>query len=43
MSMPAQLPPLRVVTFNVLPLAYNVVNQWAMQGGHQTLQTKSPG
>ena len=44
MSTPAQLPPLRVVSFNVLPLAYNVVSQWAAKGGHQlALVVTTPG
>lgn len=44
MSTPAQPPPLRVVTFNVLPLAYNVVSQWAAKGGHQiALVVTTPG
>lgn len=44
MSTPAQLPPLRIVTFNVLPLAYNVVSRWATQGGHQiALVVTTPG
>lgn len=44
MSTPAQPPSLRIVTFNVLPLAYNVVSQWAMQGGHQiALVVTTPG
>ena len=42
--MSAQLAPLRVVTFNVLPLAYTMVSQWAAQGGHQiVLVVTSPG
>lgn len=42
--MSAQLAPLRVVTFNMLPLAYNLVSQWAAQGGHQiVLVVTSPG
>ena len=35
MSTPPQLSPLRVVTFNVSPIAYGVVVQWAAHGGHQ--------
>lgn len=42
--MSAQLAPLRVVTFNILPLAYRLVKQWARQGGHQiVLVVTSPG
>lgn len=42
--MSAQLAPLRVVTFNMLPLAYHMVSQWASQGGHQiVLVVTSPG
>lgn len=42
--MSTQLAPLRVVTFNVLPLAYQLVSQWAAQGGHQlVLVVTSPG
>ncbi len=44
MSTPPQLAPLRVVTFNVLPLAYGVVSQWAAQAGHQiVLVVTTPG
>lgn len=42
--MAAQLAPLRVVTFNMLPLAYNMISQWADQGGHKiVLVVTSPG
>lgn len=42
--MSTPLAPLRVVTFNVLPLAYQLVSQWAAQGGHQlVLVVTSPG
>lgn len=44
MSTSPQLAPLRVVTFNVLPLAYGVVSQWAAQAGHQiVLVVTTPG
>ncbi len=44
MSTPPQLSPLRVVTFNVLPVAYGVVSQWAAQGGHRIeLVVTTPG
>lgn len=44
MSMPTPLPALRVVTFNVLPVAYTVVSQWAANGGHQlALVVTTPG
>jgi methionyl-tRNA formyltransferase len=42
--MPTPLPALRVVTFNVLPVAYTVVSQWAANGGHQlALVVTTPG
>lgn len=42
--MSTQLAPLRVVTFNMLPLAYHMISQWADQGGHQiVLVVTSPG
>ena len=42
--MSTQRAPLRVVTFNILPLAYTLVSQWAAQGGHQiVLVVTSPG
>ena len=44
MSTPTELSPLRVVTFNVLPVAYSVVSQWAAQGGHRIeLVVTTPG
>jgi len=44
MSTPTQLSPLRVVTFNVLPVAYTVTSQWAAQGGHRIeLVVTTPG
>lgn len=44
MSTPTQLSPLRVVTFNVLPVAYGAVSQWAARGGHRVeLVVTTPG
>jgi methionyl-tRNA formyltransferase len=38
------LKPLRVVTFNVFPPAFDVVNQWATNGGHElALVVTTPG
>lgn len=44
MALLPQPAPLRVVTFNILPLAYHMISQWATQGGHQiVLVVTSPG
>lgn len=44
MSTPVSIPPLRVVTFNVLPPAFGLVRQWAAQGGHKiVLLVTTPG
>jgi methionyl-tRNA formyltransferase len=37
-------PPLRIVTFNVLPIAYSLISRWAAQAGHQiVLVVTTPG
>lgn len=42
--MTAPLAPLRVVTFNMLPIAYGMVSDWATRGGHKiVLVVTSPG
>lgn len=44
MSDTPQAQPLRVVTFNVLPVAYSLVTRWAEHGGHQiVLVVTTPG
>lgn len=42
--MTAPLAPLRVVTFNMIPLAYGMISDWAARGGHKiVLVVTSPG
>lgn len=44
MSTSATTQPLRIVTFNVLPIAYSVVTRWAAQAGHKiVLVVTTPG